>query len=110
MGVATGWAAEAQKRESLFTSAVVESMLMAARYAIRSAHLPTPSQKRESLFTAAIIGSMYAATGLSAILYPGSAGCDPDLCGPEGTFVQKYVFRPSLLLTWIGYALEARRV
>ncbi|TID23134.1 GTP cyclohydrolase 1 [Venturia nashicola] len=59
-------------------------------YAIRSAYLPTPTQKRESLFTAAMIGSMYAVTGLSAILYPGSAGCDPDLCGPEGTFVQKH--------------------
>ncbi|KAE9981197.1 hypothetical protein BLS_007707 [Venturia inaequalis] len=79
-------------------------------YAIRSAYLPTPTQKRDSLFTAAIIGSMYAITGLSAILYPGSAGCDPGLCGPEGTFVQKYVFGPPLLVTWIGYALEAKKM
>lgn len=53
---------------------------------------------------------MYAITGLSAILYPGSAGCDPGLCGPEGTFVQKYVFGPPLLVTWIGYALEVRKL
>lgn len=85
-------------------------MLMAARYAIRSAYLPTSTQKRESLFTAAIIGSIYAVTGLSAILYPGSAGCDPDLCGSEGTFGQKYVFGPLLILTWIGYALEVRKL
>jgi hypothetical protein len=51
---------------------------------------------------------MYAFTGLTAILYPGSAGCDPELCGSEGAFVQKYIFGIPLVLNWIGYALELR--
>ncbi|TVY56930.1 hypothetical protein LSUE1_G009703, partial [Lachnellula suecica] len=36
------------------------------------------NEEKESLRTAAVFGSLYWITGLSAILYPGSAGMDPE--------------------------------
>ena len=45
--------------------------------------------KRDDYFIAAIFGSLYWITGLSAILYPGSSGIDPEF--GEG-FPQLYIF------------------
>jgi len=77
-------------------------------YTLRSRFLPTPTLKLESLFAAAIIGSFYTVSGMSAILYPGSKGTDPEF-GPD-SFPQKYVFGFPLVVNWIGYWLEARRL
>lgn len=57
----------------------------------------------DSLFTAAIFGSLYWITGLSAILYPGSKGMDPEF--GEG-FPQFWLFVALLGLTWTGWWLE----
>jgi hypothetical protein len=75
-------------------------------YTWRSAALPTAIAKKESLFAAALFGSIYCATALTAILYPGAAGMDPEF--GEG-FPQKF-FAVPLAINWIGYWLEKRRV
>jgi hypothetical protein len=76
-------------------------------YTWRTPSLPTTVAKVESLFTAALFGSMFSVTGLSAILYPGSLGVDPEF----GTgFPQLWIFGIPLIVNWIGYWLEKRRV
>jgi hypothetical protein len=67
---------------------------------------PNKQTQSESLFAAAIIGSFYSVSGLSAILYPGSLGIDPEF--GEG-FPQLYIFGAPLILNWVGYWLESRR-
>lgn len=76
-------------------------------YTWHTVSLPTAMAKRESLFTAALIGSIYCFTGLTAILYPGTAGTDPEF--GEG-FPQKWVFGIPLLINWVGYLVEKRRI
>lgn len=62
---------------------------------------------KDSLLTAAMIGSIYTVTGLSAILYPGAKGTDPEF--GEG-FPQLYVFGGSLVMNWLGWWLEHSRL
>ena len=61
----------------------------------------------DSILTAAIFGSLYWVTGLSAILYPGSKGIDPEF--GEG-FPQVWLFAGLLGLTWTGWWLETRKL
>ncbi|KAF4181101.1 hypothetical protein CNMCM8694_005574 [Aspergillus lentulus] len=58
--------------------------------------------RRNDLFTAALIGSIYCATALSGILYPGTAGTDPEF--GEG-FPQKWLFSGLITLNWVGWWL-----
>lgn len=62
---------------------------------------------RDSAFTAAICGSLYWITGLSAILYPGSKGQDPEF--GEG-FPQFWIFVGWLVATWVGWWFESTRL
>ena len=57
----------------------------------------------ETLTTAAFLGSLYWLTGLSAILYPGAKGIDPEF--GEG-FPQFWVFSGLFAITWAGWWLE----
>jgi hypothetical protein len=76
-------------------------------YAWRTSSLPTVTAKIESLFAAALFGSIFGVTGLSAILYPGSLAVDPEF----GTgFPQKWIFGIPLLVNWVGYLVEKRRI
>jgi hypothetical protein len=76
-------------------------------YIWRTPSLPTAAAKIESLFTAALMGSMFCVTGLSAILYPGSLAVDPEF----GTgFPQKWIFGIPLVINWVGYLVEKRRI
>jgi hypothetical protein len=61
----------------------------------------------DSILTATIFGSVYWITGLSAILYPGSDGLDPEF--GEG-FPQFRPFVGLLGLTWAGWWLETARL
>jgi hypothetical protein len=61
----------------------------------------------DSILTATIFGSVYWITGLSAILYPGSDGLDPEF--GEG-FPQFRLFVGLLGLTWAGWWLETARL
>lgn len=61
----------------------------------------------DDLTTAAIFGSLYWVTGLSAILYPGTLWVDPEF----GTGAPQIPpFTINLLLVWIGWWLERRRL
>ncbi len=62
----------------------------------------------DSLFTAAIVGSLYWVTGLSAILYPGSKGVDPQF--GDGWFPQLPLFAGFLGATWVGWGVERGKV
>lgn len=78
-------------------------------YTYRSPPTPLPNsstsliKKKEDFFTAAIFGSLYWITGLSAILYPGSAGVDPEF--GEG-FPQLFIFGPLMVGSWLGAWVE----
>ncbi len=63
-----------------------------------------PAAESESLFAAALFGSMYAVTGLSAILYPGAKGMDPEF--GDAWLPQLPIFAPALVANWLGYWLE----
>ena len=68
---------------------------------------PTKTAELDSMFTAAVIGSFYTISGLSAILYPGALGTDPEF--GEG-FPQKWIFGAPLVWNWVGYWLESRKL
>lgn len=74
-------------------------------YALR--HTSTPAAAADSLFTAAVFNGLYYATGLSAILYPGSLGTDPEF--GEG-FPQGWLFGGLWALGLLGYFLEVRKL
>ena len=59
-------------------------------------------QPDDSLMTAAILGSLYYVCGLSAILYPGTMGVDPEF--GKG-FPQFWIFLGYGGLAWLGYLL-----
>lgn len=61
----------------------------------------------ESLLAAAVIGSFYCFAGCMAILFPGTAWCDPEY--PNGN-AQAYIFPGIIAVIWVGYLLEARRI
>lgn len=63
--------------------------------------------KKDSLTTAAVFGTIYWITGLSAILYPGSKGTDPEF--GEG-FPQAYMFTIFGICSVLGSYLEVREV
>lgn len=76
----------------------------------------TKAATKDSMLSAALIGSLYWVAGLSAILYPGTKWIDPDLVNSKfdgkllGLPGQLPVFVAHLALTWLGYALEMRRL
>jgi len=67
---------------------------------------PVPDDRaaNDSVFTAALFGSMYWLTGMSAILYPGSKGIDPEF---GRGFPQAPLFAGLFGLSWLGWWLEA---
>ena len=67
----------------------------------------TAAAAGDSIFTAALFGSLYWVTGLSAILYPGSKGTDPEF--GEG-FPQFWLFAGQLAVTWVGWWVEGGKV
>ena len=67
----------------------------------------SPAEAADSILTATIFGSLYWITGLSAILYPGSKGIDPEF--GEG-FPQLWIFSSFLGFAWIGWWLETARL
>ncbi|EXJ93965.1 hypothetical protein A1O1_02358 [Capronia coronata CBS 617.96] len=62
---------------------------------------------KDSITTAALVGTLYWATGVSAILYPGTKWVDPEF--GEGA-PQRGVFLAHAALVWIGRWLELRRL
>ncbi|MCJ1407394.1 hypothetical protein MMC19_001465 [Ptychographa xylographoides] len=79
---------------------------------------PTPSSastaagyaavaQRENLWVAALFGSLYYVCGLSALLYPGALGMDPEF--GEGS-PQTWLFGGLLVFTWLGWWLEVRGI
>ncbi|KAI9812941.1 MAG: hypothetical protein M1827_004459 [Pycnora praestabilis] len=69
--------------------------------------VPTAAAAADSLFAAATFGSIFYLTALSAVLYPGSKGVDPEF--GEG-FPQGPLFAALFGLTWLGWWLETRRI
>ena len=64
-----------------------------------------PAAMEDDLFTAAVLGSLYWISGLSAILYPGSKGTDPEF--GEG-FPQGWLFIGYTVANWVGWWVETR--
>ena len=67
----------------------------------------TKQQTREDMFAAAVFGSLYWISGMSAILYPGSAAIDPEFGDPK-TFPQFWPFAGIGITNWVGWWLETR--
>ena len=65
--------------------------------------------QKDSVLTAALLGSVYWVTGLSAILYPGSKGVDPEFGDPE-SFPQFWIFSVFLASSWVGWVFEMKRL
>lgn len=73
---------------------------------------PTRSieEARDSVFTAALIGTFYCLAGCTAILYPGTHWWDPEFSMADSSFHQGHLFSGIVVLMWIGYGLEMRRL
>ncbi|KAI0008741.1 hypothetical protein F4779DRAFT_419158 [Xylariaceae sp. FL0662B] len=65
----------------------------------------TPLLRREYMRMAAITGSIYWLAGLSAILYPGTMGLDPEFGGPG--FPQAWIFTLSTIFGLVGSWLNS---
>jgi len=68
---------------------------------------PNLAAFKDNTFNAALIGTFYCGSGLSAILYPGTAWQDPEF---RGAGEQRYIFAAICAMMWIGYGLERRRL
>lgn len=66
----------------------------------------------DHVFTAAVVGSFYCVAGVSAILYPGSDWNDPEFEEENGATRgwQGYLFSGLVVVTWVGYLVERRRL
>ena len=64
---------------------------------------PTPAVARESLRMAGFTGSIYWLAGLAAILYPNTAGRDPEF---GGGFPQKGLFAAAAMFGLVGSFVE----
>lgn len=67
------------------------------------------SQARSDVWWAALIGSFYCIAGVSAILYPGTNWFDPEHA-PEGSLTQGHIFSAQVVVMWLGWWLESRRL
>ena len=87
---------------------MTSSLLYAAAsaYFLFRAH-PNKAAELDSMFTAAVIGSFYTISGMSGILYPGADGVDPEF---GSGFPQLYIFGAPLIVNWIGYWLEMKKL
>jgi len=56
-----------------------------------------------------LIGSFYCVAGLSAIFYPGTDWFDPEH-KPSGSINQGHLFSGQVVLMWVGWWLENRRL
>lgn len=65
----------------------------------------TAALKREFMLASAFAGSAYWAAGLCAILYPGTAGLDPEFGGPG--FPQAPIFALGAVFGVLGSWLDA---
>ena len=111
------WPPHARFHNGQTMSTGLVACLLSGYYLFRTPPTATQSVKgndsarkialKDSLFTAAMIGSIYTVTGLSAILYPGAKGTDPEF--GEG-FPQGYLFAGSLVVNWVGWWLENRKL
>lgn len=70
------------------------------------------AQQVDDLFLAGWVGSFYLLAGLSAILYPGTAWSDPEFRKARDVDepAQFWVFGGALVVLWVGWALERRRM
>lgn len=66
--------------------------------------VPNAAARKDSIMTATVFASLYWVTGLSAILYPGSKGMDPEF--GDKWFPQFGPFVGLLLMAWVGCWLE----
>lgn len=67
----------------------------------------SPRAKEDDMLTAAVVGSLYFGSGLTAILYPGSSGIDPEFRHTASSdFPQFWLFVGFLVTTWAGWAVE----
>ncbi|EMC93551.1 hypothetical protein BAUCODRAFT_245390 [Baudoinia panamericana UAMH 10762] len=60
------------------------------------------------LWWAAVFGSFYCASGLSAILYPGTDWADEEYKRKDG-LTQRPIFCTVIAVMWVGYLLEVRK-
>lgn len=66
-----------------------------------------PALSQATVLTTAIFGGMYSLAGLSAFLYPGSKGTDPEF---GETYAQFYIFGTILTVDMLGWWLESSRL
>lgn len=66
----------------------------------------TVPQARENAFAAALVGSFYCAAGVAAIFFPGTDWNDPEFEKPP----QDVMFSVQVVVVWVAYALERRRL
>ena len=83
---------------------------LTATYLLHRREPAGEAAERDSLLLAAIVGSLTTASGLTALLYPGSRWADPEwdngkLMGPQGWF-----YLGQLVLNWALYLMERTRM
>lgn len=68
----------------------------------------SPAEAKHSILTAAVVGSLYCVAGISAIFYPGTHWFDPEY--EMKGMTQREIFLGQLVVIWVAYYLETRRI
>jgi hypothetical protein len=78
----------------------------------RDSPTSAPARHIDDLFLAALVGGFYKFAGLCAIRYPGTAWSDPEFRKDVNVDepAQLYIFGGLLVMLWVGWAVERRRV
>ncbi|KAM0720183.1 hypothetical protein Q7P37_004319 [Cladosporium fusiforme] len=66
------------------------------------------AEVKHSILCAAVIGSFYCSAAISAIFYPGTHWFDPEF--PMEGLTQREIFSAQVVIMWLAYYLEFRRV
>lgn len=74
-----------------------------------SSNADASQQARSDVLWSALIGSFYCVAGLSAILYPGTDWFDPEH-RRSGSINQGHIFSVQVVLMWVGWWVESRRL
>jgi len=95
------WPPHAKFHNGQTMSAAILLTLLTIFYTYRPA--TTVRELKDSLTTAALVNSVYTVSGLTAVLYPGAKGMDPEF--GEG-FPQGWLFAGLCIANWYGWRYE----
>jgi hypothetical protein len=105
------WPPHARFHNGQTMSMGVHLSLLTAYFTWRPVLFPANYDELDSAWCAALVGGVYFITGMSAGLYPGTKWIDPEFEATAPPFPpQVPIFGACLMLAWVAYYLERKRI